>query len=212
MADHFPDAGVQRLRAADYRRMRWRNAGGWTTEIACDPAATGDGPPADFRWRVSIAEIERDGPFSPFPGVDRDLVLLAGSGMELDIDDAPPLRVDQRLQHLRFAGEQRVHCRLLAGPTRDFNVMVRRGAVAADVAARPLTGSMLLFREPGVRWLVHVLDGHANLQVEERTIEAGIGDSLILEPTVAHARGVLSGAGELVLAKLIDASLPLPLP
>ncbi|MCW5567653.1 MAG: HutD family protein [Dokdonella sp.] len=162
------------------------------------------GPLADFRWRVSIAEIECDGPFSTFPGIDRDLVLLAGNGMELDIDEASPLRMDRRLQAVRFAGEQAVQCRLLAGPTRDLNVMVRRGEVSAEVAARPLTGSMLLFREPGVCWFVHVLAGHATLQMDGTSIEATLNDSLILEPTAAHARGVLTGAGELVLVKLID--------
>lgn len=204
MADRFADAGVRRLHAADYRRTRWKNDGGWTTELACDPPANAEGVAGAFRWRISIAEIERDGPFSAFPDIDRDLVLLAGNGMELDIDDAAPLRMDRRLQAVRFAGEQAVQCRLLAGPTRDFNVMVRRGEVSAEVVARPLTGSMLLFREPGVRWFVHVLAGQATLQVDGTTIEAALNDSLILEPTAAHARGVLTGAGELVLVKLID--------
>jgi len=48
------------LRASDYQRVRWKNDGGWTTEIARDPSAAAD----DFRWRVSIADIESDGPFS----------------------------------------------------------------------------------------------------------------------------------------------------
>jgi len=26
------------LRASDYRRVRWKNDGGWTTELARDPA------------------------------------------------------------------------------------------------------------------------------------------------------------------------------
>lgn len=204
MAECFVAARVHRLHPADYRRTRWKNDGGWTTELACDPATEEGNVAADFRWRASIAEIERDGPFSSFPGIDRDLVLLAGNGMELDIDAAPPLRMDRRLQHLRFSGEQSVHCRLLAGPTRDFNIMARRGEISADVAARPLTGSMLLFREPGVRWFVHVLAGHARLHGEGEAIEAATGDSLILDPMPARARGVLAGAGELVLAKLVD--------
>ena len=76
------------LRASDSQRVRWKNDGGWTTEIAREPADAAEA----FRWRVSIADIESDGPFSNFPGVDRDLLLLAGNGIELDIDGAPPLR------------------------------------------------------------------------------------------------------------------------
>ncbi|MBL0222217.1 MAG: HutD family protein [Xanthomonadales bacterium] len=32
-------------------------------------------------WRVSIAEIEANGPFSRFPGIERDLLLLAGPAL-----------------------------------------------------------------------------------------------------------------------------------
>ena len=137
--------------------MRWKNDGGWTTEIAREPADAA----SDFRWRISIADIESDGPFSTFPGVARELMLLSGNGIELDIDDAPPLRLTERFQRVRFDGESRVECRLLAGPTRDFNVMTRRDAVRAEVMARPLVGSMVLFAEADVVWLAHVFSGDA---------------------------------------------------
>src|ERR1044072_770566 len=117
-----------RLSASDYRRVRWKNDGGWTTEIPREPA-TDD----DFRWRISIADIESDGPFSAFPGVARDLVLLAGTGIELDIGDEPTLRLSERFQRVHFDGEANAVCRLAAGPTRDFNVMTRRDVVRADV-------------------------------------------------------------------------------
>ena len=132
------------LRASGYRRMRWKNGGGWTSEIAAARAAD---PALDFAWRVSIADIESDGPFSSFPGVARELLLLSGNGIELDIDDAPPVRLSERFQRVRFEGESSVGCRLLAGPTRDFNVMTRRDAARAEVMGRPLVGSMVLFPE-----------------------------------------------------------------
>src|SRR5258707_14720415 len=65
------------LSPSDYRRMPWKNGGGHTHEIAAHPEGAGM---AAFAWRVSIAEIAQDGPFSSFPGVDRTLVLLAGNG------------------------------------------------------------------------------------------------------------------------------------
>ena len=68
------------LTPADYRRMPWKNGGGHTTEIAAEPPGAGM---ASFAWRVSVADIAHDGPFSAFPGVDRTLVLLAGDGMRL---------------------------------------------------------------------------------------------------------------------------------
>jgi environmental stress-induced protein Ves len=44
-----------------------------------------------FDWRVSLATIAADGPFSSFPGVERTLALVDGHGMTLDIDGAPTM-------------------------------------------------------------------------------------------------------------------------
>lgn len=63
--------------ANEYRRERWRNQLGWTREIL----RLGD--TAQWALRLSIAEIEQDAAFSAFPGIDRELVLLRGSGMRL---------------------------------------------------------------------------------------------------------------------------------
>lgn len=185
------------IAASESRRVRWKNDGGWTTELARDG---GD----DFRWRVSIAEIESDGPFSSFPGVERDLILLDGEGIELDIGGAA-CRLAQRFERVHFAGESDVDCRLIAGPTRDFNVMARRGAVRAEVVARPLAGSMLIFAEPDAEWLVHVLAGHVEARRGEQSLRAGAGASLHLDFRDAPDAGRVSldGAGELVLAKFV---------
>lgn len=198
---------VRRLRRSDYQRARWKNDGGWTTEIARSDAH--DGPAGDgvFDWRVSIADIERDGPFSSFPGIDRDLLLLAGNGIELDIDEAPPQRLDRRFQHVHFAGESRVDCHLLAGPTRDFNVMVRRGVVDAEVTARPLAGPMLIFPKSGVTWLVHVFSGTLSARAGEENIHAEQDETLLVDGT-DDARVVLEGAGEIVLVRFAPAASP----
>jgi environmental stress-induced protein Ves len=189
------------LRASDYQRVRWKNDGGWTTEIARDPA--GDG---DFRWRISIADIESDGPFSAFPGVARDLVLLAGTGIELDIGDTPTLRLTERFQRVHFEGEASVDCRLVAGPTRDFNVMARRDAVHADVVARPLVGSMVLFAEPRVVWIAHAFSGHAEARAGEESVALATGDTLRIDfGDQSAGRVVIEGGGEIVLVKLAPA-------
>ncbi|GAA0713428.1 HutD family protein [Dokdonella soli] len=186
------------IAAKDCHRTRWKNDGGWTTELARDPADDA----TDFRWRVSIAEIESDGPFSAFPGIARDLLLLEGNGIELDIDDNAPVRLTRRFERVHFNGESRVHCRLLAGPTRDFNVMVRRDALRAEVVARPLVGSMVIFPEPGVEWFVHAFAGHASARGGTGELALETGASLHLDFHGADAgRVLLDGAGELVLVK-----------
>jgi environmental stress-induced protein Ves len=185
------------LRAADYRRMRWKNGGGWTTELAAS-AGAGDG--AEFDWRISIAEIESDGAFSTFPGCDRHIALLDGPGMELQFDSAEPVRLDQRLRFVRFAGEAKTFGRLLGGAVRDFNVMVRRDAVRAEVLHRPLVGPMVFLPEPATTWFVYLLGGQAGLKdVAGMQMEAG--ESLLLQPGDTTRTRVLSGGGEVVLVK-----------
>jgi environmental stress-induced protein Ves len=117
------------LTPADYRRVPWKNGGGHTLEIASEPPGAGT---AAFVWRVSVADIERDGPFSAFPGVDRTLVLLAGNGMRL-ASASGTLDVCAPYAPVRFPGESAPDCALVDGPTRDFNLMVRRGAARGDV-------------------------------------------------------------------------------
>jgi environmental stress-induced protein Ves len=114
---------------SDYRRMPWKNGGGTTFEVAVHPQGADWG---SFAWRVSIADIASSGEFSSFPGIDRRLVVLGGRGMRLTgvRDDAIEVRPYDCVD---FAGEAHVDCRLLDGPTRDFNVMTRRGAARADV-------------------------------------------------------------------------------
>ena len=191
------------LSPSDYQRTRWKNDGGWTTEIA----RSADDSPAAFRWRVSIAEIERDGPFSSFPGVVRDLLLLEGNGIELDIDDAAPHRMTQRFQRIRFNGESSVNCRLLAGPTRDFNVMASRDAANAEVIARPLVGPMVIFPDVDTEWLVHMFAGHALARSGEQSVALATGASLLADfRDGAGARIVIEGGGEIVLVKLAAAN------
>ena len=198
-----PAPAMVRLRAADYHRVRWKNDGGWTTEIALRDA------PGGFLWRVSIADIERDGPFSHFPGVDRILVLLEGNGIELDTDAALLQRLDRRFAQVAFPGEARIDCRLLAGPTRDFNVMTRRGAVEAAVVARPLVDSMLLHGHPGDEWLVHIHAGAVLAQRGGERLDAATGDTLRFGfGHDADNRVVLTGGGEVILVHLMPQTDP----
>lgn len=116
------------VRAADAPRVRWRNDGGWTREIVRVP----QDPAEPFLWRVSIAEVETDGPFSAFDGYDRALVLLDGAGMDLhftETGDTVRLRPDDR--RARFAGEASIHATLVDGSTTDFNLMWHREGLLA---------------------------------------------------------------------------------
>jgi len=181
------------LTTADYRRMRWKNDLGWTTEIAVSPAdAT-----ADYDWRVSIAEIENDSSFSAFPGFDRSLLVLHGAGIELTFNQAPSVTLHERDRPAQFAGEWRASCRLLDGPTRDFNVMTRRGIVSAELLHRPLVGAMWFHASAQTEWLIHMLAGSAKIAGLVEPLESG--GSLCLSPHSGHR--LLNGGGDLLVVK-----------
>jgi len=190
---------ARRIRAGEYRRARWKNGGGWTTELAAAPAGA-----EAFDWRISIAEIENDGAFSTFPGCDRHIALLDGPGMQIDFDESAPLVLDQRLKFLQFSGEWTARGRLLGGAVRDFNVIVRRAAFQAEVLHRPLVGPMVFLPEAKTTWFIYVAGGRAELKdIAGMDLEAG--DSLLLEREGEARNRVLSGGGEVVLVKLTHA-------
>ena len=147
------DAVHQVLRHRDREPGPWANGGGITYEVTRSPEASPDAHA--FDWRLSVAEVAAEGPFSSFPGVDRVLILLRGS-MQLVIDgtpyDVPPFAP------LSFPGEAQVDSLLTDGPTTDFNVMTRRDRVSAAVDV--VTGtSLAVSHAPDAELFVFVLDG-----------------------------------------------------
>jgi environmental stress-induced protein Ves len=122
-------SAVRLLRAADRAASPWKNGGGVTREIAASPAGAGLD---DFAWRISLADVGEGGPFSVFAGIDRVITVVEGAGMELTVDGRSELMTG-RGRPFAFPGDADTSCRLLDGPIRDFNVMTRRGRVAAEV-------------------------------------------------------------------------------
>lgn len=119
---------------AEVRPQPWRNGGGETQELLTWPV----GP--EWLVRISVARIERDGPFSAFPGVDRWFVVLDGAGVTLHTPAAlHTLRPGS--EPFTFDGAWAPGCELLQGPTQDLNLMVRRdggrGAMHIVAAGSP---------------------------------------------------------------------------
>lgn len=114
------------LRAA----QPWRNGGGTTFEVAraAHPRRAGD-----FLWRVSIADVAQPGPFSPFPGHERLIAVVAGNGMQLLGLDAAPVLL-RPFEVVRFAGAASVAAQLPHGPVKDFNVIFDAAACDTSLA------------------------------------------------------------------------------
>ncbi|MGY0618960.1 HutD/Ves family protein [Lysobacter sp. A378] len=194
--------GSSVIQASQYRRERWRNQLGWTREILRH------GPADDWDWRLSIAEIERDAAFSPFPGVDRELVLLSGNGVRLRFDDGEAVTLQRPYERHRFSGECGVTGELLDGPTQDFNLMWRRDRVETESWHRPLVGPMVIFGEPGTTWIVHVLAGDARFAADSGLAPMQTADTAILAASEARVRYVLEGAGEILVMRISPRSPP----
>ena len=99
----------------------WRNGGGRTRELLAWPRRE------DWHVRVSLADIEADGPFSAFPGVRRWFAVIEGAGVVLDFAGREQ-RMTPRDSPLQFDGAAAPGCRLIDGPTRDLNLMLRDNA------------------------------------------------------------------------------------
>ncbi|ORA39395.1 hypothetical protein BST13_02335 [Mycobacterium aquaticum] len=106
--------------------MPWRNGGGVTYELARNPSCATD----EFDWRISIAEVSASGAFSAFPGVDRTIMLVEGTDMVLTVDGRRHRL--QPLEPFAFDGGSDTTGEVPA-PTRDLNVMTRRGCATAEL-------------------------------------------------------------------------------
>ena len=166
---------VRLLRAAGRMQVPWRNGGGVTAEIA---AEAGGG------WRVSVATIDRPGPFSPHPGMRRSLAVVAGGPVHLTVAGEWSETLDGACAPFGFDGEEAVTA-AFDGPARVINTMTERtrfthgmhrlapGRIAAEEDVLMLVGTS------NYAWTGGLL---------------GQLDALLLDPgeavTIAHGAGV----------------------
>ena len=172
------------LTPADYRRMPWRNGGGVTTEILVEPENRGENglAAARFHYRLSIADVATDGPFSRFDGYDRHIMLLSGAGMTLDCGEHGRIDLRTRFAPRSFSGDWDVHGSLVAGPVRDFNLIVDRARASSSLEVRVLDAPRTMALDSGTVCIVHVIEG--------ALVDAGEGDTLVAAaPFVLVSKG-----------------------
>ena len=149
------------IRLSDCPLQPWKNGLGRTRQIAVHPAGAGAD---DFVWRVSIAEVDSAAPFSSFPGIDRKIVLLDGAGFTMTVDDGHTHALTTPFVPFAFPGEAKVAVTLVDGPTRDFNLMVRRTRAQGELQVWRTVGSHSL--DPAValvycaQGVIATADGH----------------------------------------------------
>ena len=177
------------LPGTDSQRVPWRNGGGFTREFVREPMAD-----EQFHWRVSVAEVADDGPFSSFDGYDRILVLLGGEGMDLYFSES------QETLHLRslfdvvsFAGEAAVRASLLDGPTTDLNLIWLRGDRRATATVCVVEAAMGWGGHPAETVVAYVAGG--SLSAASQFV-AMPGDVVVGDP---GERVSLSGPGTAIV-------------
>lgn len=108
----------QQIKLQDVPPSPWKNGGGTTQALVCWPNST------EWIFRMSVARIDSDGPFSEFKGVSRWFAVLQGEGVALQF---PEKRVvlGAKDSVIQFSGNAPCHCCLTNGPTLDFNLMVQ---------------------------------------------------------------------------------------
>ncbi|WP_064685668.1 HutD/Ves family protein [Rhizobium bangladeshense] len=169
------------LLAADHKRMPWKNGGGETVEIAVSPEDAGL---AGFDWRVSMATVAADGPFSIFPGIDRTLAILAGNGMELDIEGGAPVLLTVASEPLAFPADIPVTAKLQDGAITDLNVMTRRDGLTHRLSRIDIDGAKRVpLPSPTCLLLCH--RGRLSFRRDGEAGALAPGDALLIDDAAA---------------------------
>ena len=165
--------------------MPWKNGGGVTTEIAVFPPGAGLD---DFAWRISMARVESDGPFSLFPGVDRTLMLLDGEGLHLAVEGQGSVHLARPHAVMAFPADVPASARLEAGPITDLNVKTRRGVYQSKVELLEVSGELGLVPAAGVTVLLADGDG-LTVKIDGQPVALGHRDAVVVaggETAVFH--------------------------
>ena len=190
---------IRVIRSSDYRRMRWKNGQGETAEIAISPAAA---TVESFAWRISMARIEADGPFSAFPGIDRTLVVVQGAGLELTVDGQTPVAVVVGGPPFSFRGDSATHATLRGGAVTDLNVMTQRNRCWHRVRRLTAADTIVLGTSAAVAAIA--CGNGARARVDGATAELGALDCALAEPGAAALEVLATGEGGLILVEIGD--------
>lgn len=160
--------------SANCTKLPWKNGLGVSSVIASAPPGAGYDA---VDWQVGTTEFGTDCPFSSLPGMDRQFMLLSGSGVELhciDLIEGVDIRraVDAPFVPFAFRGDWQTTCRMLGGPVKVFNVMTRRDKTAAKISLPRWTGQLFCEQGAGETVLAVMLAGIGQL----------VGDSVPLLP------------------------------
>ena len=191
-------AAVRIIRARDCQTTPWKNGGGSTTQIAAGPVHSSL---ETFDWRISMAHVASDGPFSDFAGVDRTLAVVKGSGLVLVIGSNAPVTVSSGADPVSFPGDVPTSARLASGEITDLNVMTRRGRFGHRLLriAQPMFCD---FGEGDDIAVVLSLNGTTTVTSERDTATLDHDDAAVVSRGTAAGFRILATTGDCYLVLL----------
>jgi environmental stress-induced protein Ves len=169
-------AALEIIRNVEFRAGRWPNGAGVSWDIASAPI---DAPLTQSDWRFATALIERDAPFSIFPGVDRIITLIDGEGFTLNVKDVGTMHVARPCVPTYFPGDSPTTCRVQAGPSTVLNFLFARDRIRADVAVLK-EGDHVAVPPACEAVLFFALEGPAVLVSDGGQADINRGDAAIL--------------------------------
>lgn len=137
---------IRIIRYEECESSLWKNGGGSTKQLLIWPKGA---DLSNFDFRISIATISSDAPFSLFHGIDRQLCILEGEGVRLhikgnDLGQSDEIVLRPNDPPLCFSGETQIESKLLDSQILDFNVMTRRGKYRSRIEPLELDGPFSL--------------------------------------------------------------------
>jgi len=165
------------VRTGEVRAQEWANGGGTTRELLLA---------ADGSWRISLADVDADGPFSSFAGRHRLLTVVDGPVLRLVVDGEETLVEPRR--PFAFDGGAEVSASVPEGPVRVLNVI-----------ADPSVEAFVTVLELGRTSLLPLADDQAALVLQGR---ASAGDAEAAAYDLVAGPGDVSGRCTLAVVTL----------
>src|SRR3546814_4968948 len=138
----MPGSSTRRILTSDIMAMPWKNGGGVTREIA-----TGGSTHLcrEWGWRVSLAEVAQDGPFSIFPETDRVIAVIDGGGMDLVAPDGATIALEP-FQAVRISGDESLsgHLRRSEEHTSELQSLMRISYAVFCLKKKKTTNTQLV--------------------------------------------------------------------
>lgn len=193
---------VKLIEKKNFLTMPWANGLGVTTELYVHK----EPQTGRMLWRISMAGVDTDGPFSHFAGYDRILVLLTGNGLILKHSNKTEHRLTCPYEHAAFPGDIATEATLVDGPVLDFNVIADRASTVPNVTVLPATtGGRIAIRSDhlaiyAVDGDLHVVDASAS----EHTVPQG---DLLFVDDPERGKWLLSGATAIVIQLLTGSDI-----